>query len=302
MLSSLKNSENLRGALYMTFAMFGFASNDLVTKSFKGEMGLGQLVFLRGLFAIALVFLLARALGHLRPLRLALQPRIALRSAGEVVSTYCFITALFHMPLANLSAVMQALPLAITLGAMLFLGEPVGWRRMLAVLVGFVGVLVIVRPGPDGFGIYSLYALGAVAGCVLRDLMTRRLAAGVPSLFVTLVTATVVTAMGGVLSMFEEWQPVGVSQVARMAAGSVLLITGYFFAVISMRVGEIAFVSPFRYFVLIFSIGGAALIYAEYPDPLTLLGAAIVVATGIYTLYRERVVRRQAIVPAPAEG
>jgi drug/metabolite transporter (DMT)-like permease len=265
-------------------------------------MGLGQLVFLRGLFAIALVFLLARALGHLRPLRLALQPRIALRSAGEVISTYCFITALFHMPLANLSAVMQALPLAITLGAMLFLSEPVGWRRLLAVLVGFIGVLIIVRPGPDGFGIYSLYALGAVAGCVLRDLMTRRLAAGVPSLFVTLVTATGVTAMGGVLSMFEEWQPVGISQVARMAAGSVLLITGYFFAVISMRVGEIGFVSPFRYFVLIFSIGGAALIYSEYPDPLTLLGAAIVVATGIYTLYRERVVRRQAIVPAPAEG
>jgi drug/metabolite transporter (DMT)-like permease len=302
MLSSLKSSENLRGALYMTLAMFGFASNDLVTKSFKGEMGLGQLVFLRGLFAIALVFFLARALGHLRPLRLALQPRIALRSAGEVVYTYCFITALFHMPLANLSAVMQALPLAITLGAMLFLGEPVGWRRLLAVLVGFIGVLIIVRPGPDGFGIYSLYALGAVGGCVLRDLMTRRLAAGVPSLFVTLVTATVVTAMGGVLSIFEEWQPIGISQVARMAAGSVLLITGYFFAVISMRVGEIGFVSPFRYFVLIFSIGGAALIYSEYPDPLTLLGAAIVVATGIYTLYRERVVRRQAIVPAPAEG
>lgn len=295
-------NENMRGALTMTLAMLGFALNDVVTKAFTHELEIGQLLFLRGLFAISLVWLLARATGQLRPLSMALQPRIALRSLGEIIATYTFITALFHIPIANVSAIMQALPLAITLGAMLMFGEKVGWRRMTAIAIGFAGVLIIVRPGPDGFSVYSLYALAAVAGCVLRDLMTRRMSPQIPSLFITLVTATVITAMGAVLIPFEEWKPVEAWHIGLMALSSIFLLTGYYFAVVSMRIGDIGFVSPFRYSVLIFSVLGGALVYGEYPDAITMLGAAIIVATGIYTLYRERVVRRQAARQAAAAG
>ncbi len=288
-------NENMRGAIYMTLAMLGFALNDVVTKAFTHEMEIGQLLFLRGLFAITLVWMVARATGQLRPLRVALQPRIVFRSIGELIATYTFITALFHIPIANVSAIMQALPLAITIGAMVFFGEKVGWRRMTAIAIGFAGVLVIVRPGPDGFNVYSLYALAAVGGCVLRDLMTRKMSANIPSLFVTMVTATVVTAMGAALVPFQEWRPVAAWHLWLMALSSVFLLTGYFFAVISMRVGEIGFVSPFRYSVLIFSVMGGAMVYGEYPDLVTLLGAAVIVATGIYTFYRERMVRRQSL-------
>jgi drug/metabolite transporter (DMT)-like permease len=292
----------MRGALYMTLAMLGFALNDVVTKAFTDELEIGQLLFLRGLFAITLVWLLAHATGQLRPLSLAIQPRIMLRSLGELIATYTFITALFHIPIANVSAIMQALPLAITVGAMILYGEKVGWRRMTAIAIGFAGVMIIVRPGPDGFSVYSLYALAAVAGCVLRDLMTRKMSAQIPSLFVTLVTATVVTAMGVALIPFEEWRPVEAWHLWLMALSSIFLLTGYYFAVVSMRVGDIGFVSPFRYSVLIFSVLGGALVYGDYPDAITIFGAAIIVATGIYTLYRERVVRREAARQAATAG
>lgn len=284
----------------MTVAMTGFAMNDVVSKSFH-EFGIGQFLFMRGLIAIVLVAVAARLLGQLRPLSFAARPVLAIRVCGELVATWCFMQALFNIPLANLSAVMQALPLALTLFAALIWGEKVGWRRLTAIAVGFAGVLVIVRPGAENFDVYSLYALGSIAGCVVRDLATRRLKSDIPSLFVTLVTTVCVTTMGGLMSLGEAWKPVEPWHIGLMTAGAVFLLTGYFFTVSAMRVGEIAFVSPFRYFVLLFSILGAAIFHSEYPDAITLVGAAIIVATGIYTLYRERAVRRQTITPAPSE-
>ncbi|MCB1429317.1 MAG: DMT family transporter, partial [Nitratireductor sp.] len=206
---------------------------------------------------------------------------------------------LFHIPIANVSAIMQALPLALTFFAAFLFGEKVGWRRYSAVLIGLFGVLLIVRPGLQGFDTYSLYVLGAVAGCVVRDLATRRLAADIPALFITFVTAILVATMGGLIALTEEWKPVALSHVTLMGATSSFLLTGYYFTVTSMRTGDVGFVSPFRYTVLVFSVIGGMLIYAEYPDPYTIIGSLVVVATGIYTLYRERVVHSQRITPAP---
>lgn len=291
--SATQHRDNLRGALYMSAAMFGFASNDLVMKSFSGELNLGQIILLRGLFATALIFILAGYNGQLRPLAVALRPAIMVRGLGELVATWAFLTALFHIPLATVSAVMQALPLAVTIGAMLFFNEKVGWRRLSAIIIGLAGVLIIVRPGMNGFSPYALLALVAVLGCVVRDLVTRNLPADIPSLFISLVTSVLVTLLGAMLALFEKWKPVSNVHLALLGLSSAFLIIGYFFAVNSMRFGEIGFVSPFRYLVLLFSIIGAAIAYREYPDALTLVGAAIVVATGIYTLYREQQLRRQ---------
>ena len=100
---------------------------------------------------------------------------VALRVFGEIGGTISFMAALAHLPLANTSAIFQALPLAITLGAAVMFGEPVGWRRWSAIVAGFIGVLIIVRPGLAGFSQYSLFALVSVAFCALRDLATRRI-------------------------------------------------------------------------------------------------------------------------------
>ncbi|MCB1430330.1 MAG: DMT family transporter [Nitratireductor sp.] len=292
-------AENLRGAAFMTIGMFAFTVNDLAMKSFTGQLNLGQVVFIRGAIATILVYFLALKMGQMRPIKLAFRPLLFIRAAGEASATYLFVTALFHIPIANVSAIMQALPLALTFFAAFLFGEKVGWRRYTAVIVGLCGVLLIVRPGLQGFDIYSLYVLGAVVGCVVRDLATRRLASDIPALFITFVTAILVATMGGVIALAEEWKPVAFHHVALMGATSSFLLAGYFFTVTSMRTGDIGFVSPFRYTVLVFSVIGGMLIYSEFPDIYTIIGSLVVVATGIYTLYRERVVHRQRITPAP---
>ncbi len=168
-------SPNLRGALFMAVSMAGFTVNDVITKGASETMNMGQVMLVRGLFATLLIGLLAWQRGALRSAP-ALRIRcVVLRVVGEAGATVGFLVALAHLPLANVSAVLQALPLAVTMGAALVFGEGVGWRRWLAILVGFAGVLIIVRPGFDGFSVYALLALLCVVFCAVRDLATKRM-------------------------------------------------------------------------------------------------------------------------------
>ena len=183
----------------MAVAMAAFTMNDTITKAVSSEMNFGQTMLVRGLFAIVLIAALAVHQRALRPLRTLMQKPVALRIAGEVGGTVSFLAAIVHLPLANTAAIFQALPLAITLGAALIFAEPVGWRRWSAIMAGFIGVLIIVRPGLEGFSQFSLFALVAVVFCALRDLATKRIPAQIPSLFITLLTTVTVTAAGAAI-------------------------------------------------------------------------------------------------------
>jgi drug/metabolite transporter (DMT)-like permease len=181
----------------------------------------------------------------------------------------------------------------VTLAAALFLGEPVGWRRYLAISVGFLGVLIIVRPGAEGFNAYALWAVASLFFLVLRDLTTRRFSPRLPSVFAVFITATGITIMGGAMSLTQPWRPVEGEVLAILGTASVCLVFGYLFSVMAMRIGEIAFVSPFRYLILIWAILIGIFVFGDLPDGYTLLGSAIVVGTGIYTFYREQRRRRR---------
>jgi drug/metabolite transporter (DMT)-like permease len=207
---------------------------------------------------------------------------------GEIGGTACFLTALFNMPLANASAILQALPLAVTLAAALFFGEPVGWRRYLAIGIGFAGVMVIVRPGTEGFNAYSLWALAAIVFIVIRDLSTRRLTPDVPGPWVAMVTSGVLTAAAALAGGFEDWQPPEAESLFALATASICLVVAYVSSVTSMRVGEIGFVQPFRYSLLVWAMLLGIVMFGEWPDGWMLVGSATVVATGLFTLYRER--------------
>lgn len=282
-------SDNARGAGFMMLSMAGFSSNDAMIKLVSGQLDLYQAIFVRGLMVTALLGAMAWAAGALRRIPAARDRRIVgLRAAGEVGGTFCFLTALFNMPIANASAILQSLPLAITLAAALAFGEPVGWRRMAAIVAGFAGVLVIVRPGAAGFNAYALLAVAAVGFIVVRDLSTRRLSPEVPSLLAAFLTSVAITAAAGLVSVVTGWRPVTALHVATLAGSASCLIVGYLFGVMTMRVGEIAFVSPFRYTLLIWAMLWGLLVFDEVPDPWMLSGAAIIVATGLYTFHRER--------------
>jgi drug/metabolite transporter (DMT)-like permease len=292
--STVQLSSNVRGAIFMSISMAGFTANDALTKAVMDNMSMAQVMLLRGLFATLLITLYAWSQNALRNPALALHPMVLLRAAGEMGATLCFLTALSHLPLANISAVLQALPLAVTMGAALFLAEPVGWRRWLAIGIGFLGVLVIVRPGADGFNEYTLLALLCVCFCAVRDIATRKVPAEIPSLFLSTMTAAMVTAAGAVLLVpYGGWEPTSVTDVSLLMLAAVLLLFGYQFIIVAMREGDISFIAPFRYTALLWAIVLGYLAFAEFPDTPTLIGAGIIVASGLYTLYRERIVSRQ---------
>jgi len=182
----------------------------------------------------------------------------------------------------------------VTLGAALFIGETVGWRRYSAISIGFIGVLVIIQPGSDGFTAYSLWAVGAVFFFVLRDLTTRRLPRGIPSIFVALTTGIGITVVGGLVSTIQPWGTVSGHALALLAAAAACLVVGYLFNVMAMRHGEIGFVSPFRYTVLIWAIMLGAVVFGDMPNAMMLAGSTIVVVTGVYTFYRERLLAHGA--------
>lgn len=284
-------SPNQRGALFMIVSMAGFTTNDALIKITTTDLNAGQIMFVRGLFATVLITLIAWHQGALKKPDLARHPLIWLRAIGEVGGTLFFIAALQHLPIANVSAVLQALPLAVTMGAALFFQEGVGWRRWLAIAVGFSGVMIVVRPGLEGFNAYATLALVCVVFASSRDLATRKLPTAVPSLFVSVTSSFAVTFCGGMLIVpLGGWQPVSSQNMTILFSAAVLILFGYHFIILSMREGDISFIAPFRYTSLLWSILLGYWIFTDIPDVAMIVGSAIIVGSGIYTLYRDRIV------------
>jgi S-adenosylmethionine uptake transporter len=292
-------SDNTRGALLMMASMAAFTLGDTCVKAIGEAISLSQLLVIRGFFASLFIAALA---WRLKALRFDLPRRdwalVLTRAGAEVCSTYFFLTALRQMPLANVTALLQMLPLTLTLGSAVFFGEPVGWRRWVAIAAGFAGMLLIVRPGTEGFNQYSVLALIAVAFVTLRDLVTRRMSPAVPSLTVTLVSSVAVFLFALTMSLGQTWEPITPRLGALLAGTTLFIVAGYSLSVIVMRVGEMSFVAPFRYTGLLIALTVGFLVFGDWPVPLTLIGAAIIVATGSFNLWREGQLRRRALAQA----
>lgn len=289
--------ENLRGAALMVLAMLGFALEDMLIKLLAGTLPIGQIV---GMLGVGSSIILGGVLIAQRQSlfdRSMMTVPILLRAIGELIGTVGFVTAIVLTPLSSASAILQATPLFVTLGAALFLQESVGWRRWTAVLVGFFGVLMIIRPGLEGFSWYSLFALQGVLGLGIRDLATRRVPKETSSLQLSFLAFLVLIPSAAILMAFNGTSLVALSPLAwgYFTAATVVGIFAYYSIVAAMRIGEISFVTPFRYsrilFALIIGIG----VFGEEPDALTLIGASIIVASGLYTLWRERRVRQRNV-------
>jgi S-adenosylmethionine uptake transporter len=287
-------SANLRGAALMMGSMAAFTMNDMFLKLLAGQVHLFQLLTLRGGLTMLFTGLLAWRMGVLK-LNVPRKDRrmVLLRIGAEVGAAYFFLTALFHLPLANVTAILQSIPLAVTLFAALLFKEPLGWRRLLAIAVGFAGVMLIVRPGGAGFHSYSIYALLAVGFVVVRDLSTRRLSGATHSMTVTFATTVAITLSFGMASLGVEWVPMSADQLWLVAKSAVMVTIAYLLSIMVMRVGEVSFVSPFRYTGLIWALVLGWYTFNEWPSMIELTGAAIVVASGVFMLYRESVLARR---------
>ena len=279
----------------MALSMLAFVLNDGLMKAVFDGMSIYQAIFLRGLITVPLIALLA---WHKGALIVRIAPRnrllVTLRVAAEVGATVGFLTALKHMPLANVTAILQVLPLTVTMAAALFLGEKVGWRRWMAIAIGLAGVLVIIRPGMEGFSVYSIWALVAVGCVTIREIATRKLSADLPSLPVALATAIAIGGLGAVMLPAVEWAPLSASALSLICGASLAIIGGYLFSVMTIRIGDIGFVAPFRYTAMVWALILGLLMFGEIPDMPTISGTVIIILTGLYSLHRERSVRRTA--------
>lgn len=281
--------DSRRAALLMILCMAAFSSNDAIMKALGGSLPLGQALFLRGLGTTALIAIWAGYQGVLS-VRLRGRDRrlVAWRAVAEAAAAFCFVSAVFNMPLANATAILQALPLTVTLAAAWFLGESLGPRRIFAIGLGLIGVLLILRPGAAGFDYNALYAVAAVLCVTLRDLLVRAFPPHIPSLTAAIWGAVAVTIFGALLGLSESWVWLDLREWVLIAGSSMTIMAAYVLSVAAMRVGHVGGSAPFRYSALLFALILGVVFFGEWPDLVPMIGAGLVVFSGLYAFYAER--------------
>ncbi len=279
----------------MTLAMAGYVTNDAAIKLAAEDLPLFQAIFLRGLLVTVLLAALNARRGQLRMLVDRLEPRMLVRFAMETLGTALYLLALTQLPLAGLTAVLQIVPIAVTFAAARLLREPVSAVRVAAVVVGFIGVLMILRPWSDDFSFWYLAGLVTVGIIVVRELATRGISSDVPALVVALGTAVAITSMGGIVSIFQGWGGFGARELGVLAVAAAFLTVGYVASVVTVRTGDLSFSAPFRYTVMVFAIVLQVLVFGEVPDAWTFIGSAVIATAGVWVFARERRLRAPVV-------
>ncbi len=286
---------NLRGAFLMMLSMGAFAVEDALLKILATTMPMGQVVIYLGIGGGFGFALLANRAGYCVIGRGFWHPMVLLRSGGEIVGTAAFITALALIPLSLASALLQTNPLFVALGAILLFGETVGWRRWLAIGIGFGGVMVMLRPGFVGFDPNALFAILGALGLALRDLALRHRPASVHPLQLSAWGFAMLVPVGlGMLALDQGPVRIGGTEAGMLVGAIGLSMAGYHALTLAMQADEVGFVTPFRYVRLVFGFALAWVLFGERPDLWMFIGAGIVVGAGLYTLIRERRVTRRA--------
>lgn len=287
---SFAMTDNLRGALFMILAMVGFGVEDAFFKAATAQgtsAGMATVQF--GLTAMVLYALYARQQGVPVWTSEYLKKRLLIRTAFEIVGRLFFALSLAYTPLSTTSAILQAAPLVVMLGAGLILGEKIGPRRWAAMAVGFAGVLLIIRPTPDAFQPNAILAILGMIGFAGRDLATRTAPMHVHAAQLGVLGFAVVTCAGMVILGFEPGAPsLPSATAATLLCGTALSgVLGYTAMTWAMRTGEVSVVAPFRYARLLVALVLAYTLFNERPDVLTLAGAALIVGSGTYSLIRD---------------
>jgi len=272
----------------MCGAMLGFVSNDALVKLSSEAIPLGEVLLLRGIASTLLVAAAVTLFGPVPRWRDFRDRALIWRTVGDVGATVIYLTALTRLPIANATIVLQTVPLVVAAVGALVFKEHVGWRRWAAILVGLTGVAIVIRPGLSGFNAYSLMAFAAVFLIALRDISTSRVPAAIPT--ITVLTAAVVATMlsGVAMGVGESWiWPNGTALIESFGAG-VCVVIAYSSIIIALRSADLSLTAPFRYTIIIWAGLYGYFFWGDRPDALTIVGGALIVASGIFTLYREQ--------------
>ena len=279
---------NRAGILWMSFGMSAFIGNDALIKAVGTRVPAAQMIVVRGVMAIALILLVAWRMGALDRLRDIARGWVVVRAGCEGVGTFLYLAGLFHLPLANVTAINLASPLFIAVLARLIYQEQVSAARWLAIGLGFCGVMMIIQPSGEGFNIYALMSLAATLIFAGRDLMTRKIPPSTPSILITLATASTVWLLAGGVLSWQGWVPMSWYDVGLLAIASVFLSAGYYSVIAAMRQGEMSVVAPFRYVGLLWALLIGFVIWGDIPNALAWAGIALLIGAGLYMLRQQR--------------
>lgn len=285
---------NRIGVAWMLLATVGFIANDAVTKTVLVRVPIGQMIVVRGIMAITLIALIAWHRGALMGITGMFRGWVGVRALFEGLGTFLFLAALIWLPLANATAISMSSPLFVAVLARIILGERVDLRRWIAIGFGFVGVLLVIQPRPGGFNAWAWLCVLATLVYAGRDLLTRRIPAGMPSIVVTLATASAVAGLALVVLLVQGWTPMIWSDVGLLAFAAVCLSTGYYAVIAATRHAEMSVVVPFRYAGLLWALVLGFVIWGDVPNPLAWAGIVLLLASGLYMIHQQRRAR-----PAP---
>ena len=277
----------------MILAMAGFAFEDLFIKILSAYFPISEVIIILGFTGS--VILLIIALLQRAPIihKDLLNRHVISRTIFDLLGAVFFVTAIALTPLSSASAILQITPLLVTIGAAVFFRENIGWRRWSAVFVGFIGVLLILRPGFGGFMPASIFALLGAVFLAARDLATRAMKVKLPSVTIALYAFIAFGISGILIIPFNSAMIAPTSnQIMYFIGASTFGVIAYYSLVISSRIGEMSVISPFRYSRIVFAMLLAIIILGERPDSFTLIGATIIVASGLYTFIRESVLNK----------
>jgi drug/metabolite transporter (DMT)-like permease len=283
---------NQRGIAAICGCMASYTVNDVLVKQILRHYPVGEVIFVRGLISALLIGGFVLALGHAPQLRAALGRLMVTRSVCDGLSTACFIAALAQMQLANVAAVLQIGPLLITALSVLFYREAVGWRRWTAVGVGFFGALLVIKPIPSAFDVWAVVAAGSALFAALREITNRNIHRDVPTLVIAFWGAIGITLFGTLFAFSEEWRTFEIGDLIQLFIASVFVGLAIYLMALGFRNVDLSVVAPFRYSYLLTSAFGGYLVFSELPDHWSLLGALLIVGSGLYALHREAVRKR----------
>lgn len=286
---------NRRGIVFMSAAMSVFIVNDTLIKIASESMPASQVIGLRGMMAAVWIGAVLLATTPARELRWLGEPRVLGRCVLDIAGTFTYLWALFALPIATATAVNMATPIFITVMAVLWLRESVGWRRWCAVAAGFIGVLLIVRPSAEGLNWWALLAFGATGLHAFRDIYTRHISSRIPSIVITFANALSVGLFGCAMAVVDDWRPMGWREWVLLGSASLFLAIGYHWVVLAMRAGEASVIGAFRYSGLVWAVIIGWVVWAHVPDGLTWAGMALLVGAGLYIVHRERVRARESV-------
>lgn len=279
---------NLIGSCWMTLAMAGFAVEDAMVKAVTSVLPVGQLLIFFGTGGALLFAFIALAQGENIYSKQVISLPMRIRFLFEILGRLFYVLAIALAPLSSATAILQAAPIVVVAGAAIFFGEKVGWRRWMAILVGLVGVLIILRPATDSFTLLSVLAVLGMLGFVGRDLASRAAPSSLSTSILGLYGFVAVVVAGFIYSI---WQGVPFVWPTTNAwfylMGAIFCgVIAYFGLMKAMRTGEVLAVSPFRYSRLLFGLAFGVFLFGESLDTPMLIGCSLIVASGLYILWR----------------